>query len=131
MKKFKLRFVSLKYFFNGNTITAVIKAEIPENFDVNRQKENGIQMWNCATFVGSIVSVGTATCSPKDEYDIEKGKKIARARAEANVYIEFKKYLKDWINTFDRMECELISARNKSEDYIQHQKDYIESLIDD
>lgn len=131
MKKFKLRFVSLKYFFNGNIITAVIKAEIPGNFEVNRQKENGLQMWNYTAFDGSIVSTGIATCSPKDEYDVEKGKKIARARAEANIYIEFKKYLKDWINTFDKMECELIAARNKSEEYIQHQKDYIESLIDD
>lgn len=37
--------------------------------------------------------VGVAKCDPRDEYDVEVGKSIARARAEADAYLKAKRKL--------------------------------------
>ena len=40
-----------------------------------------------------VKGVGVAKCDPRDEYDVEVGKSIARARAEADAYLKAKRKL--------------------------------------
>ena len=40
-----------------------------------------------------VKGVGVAKCDPRDEYDVEVGKSIARARAEADTYLKAKRRL--------------------------------------
>lgn len=40
-----------------------------------------------------VKGVGVAKCDPRDEYDVEVGKSIARARAEADAYLKAKRNL--------------------------------------
>ncbi len=126
MDKIKLSFGSVKYFFKGNTITAVIKVTIPETL-------KWVKCLDSYLYIGDnkFTAVGIAVCHPTDQYDKEKGMRIARARAESNAYVRFKEILSKQIKCVDDFELSLIVAKNKSDEYIQHQKDYIESLLDD
>lgn len=49
---------------------------------------------------------GTAKCHPDDEFDIEKGKKIAQAKAEAKAYLQLRTYvLNKWNTLLDIIEA--------------------------
>ena len=77
-------------------------------------------------------SVGIAKCSPEDTFDVEKGKKIAVARAESHAYISANttigkrlQALKTLTGTIEEM---TEGFNEKSIDVVDHNNRYITDL---
>lgn len=75
------------------------------------------------------VSTGVAICSPEDDFETEKGKKIAMAKAESNAYLSAgttlsKRFqaLTTLCGTFDKM---IDSFDEKVEGVNSHNREYI------
>ena len=109
------------YYFNKNNVVAKVLTEVvgPSAFH---------------NHFGSIflIGKGVAKCHPDDKYSIEKGKKIARARAESNAYKEAKKEILDrWNNLLDIIESlaplksEFLTKADKCN---QHNDEYIDRI---
>lgn len=81
-------------------------------------------------FLGKIHATGIAVCSKDDEFNKVQGRRIARARAELNAYAIYKFKLSKFI---DFISCEFTDSLYDTLDnirgYIDHQKDYIKTLI--
>lgn len=76
--------------------------------------------------LGSIQALGVAKCGEKDKFDKEKGRKIARARAELNAYATYRRRLSHYQELLrDKFDVTLLNLTS----YINHQKDYISTLI--
>lgn len=76
--------------------------------------------------VGFIHAIGKAECSIKDEFDKAKGRKIARARAELNAYATYRRRLSHYQDLLrDKFDVTILNLTS----YINHQKDYISTLV--
>ena len=76
--------------------------------------------------LGSIQALGVAKCGEKDEFDKDRGRKIARARAELNAYATYHRRLSHYQELLrDKFDVTLLNLTS----YIYHQKDYIKTLI--
>jgi hypothetical protein len=71
---------------------------------------------------------GTAKCAPGDTFDVERGKRIALARAENNAYLAALKYI-------DKYMADIAFIVNAHEEFTDkayracaHNEDYIQSL---
>ena len=105
--KFKLHISNERYFINEKKRTVTVKADVsvcvpvfilktiaPEQLPVGFSSE---EMYPFELFGHDIIQMAaTARCSPEDEFDVEKGKKIALARLEANAYERFVGSLVNW-----------------------------------
>ena len=72
--------------------------------------------------------VGVAKCSPEDTFDVERGKRIAMAKAENLVYLEALKYLEPYMKN---MEDALMAATAFSDKVYRtcaHNEEYIARL---
>lgn len=79
-------------------------------------------------YVRDITAVGIARCDDKDTYDVEKGKRVARAKAELDAYLQHKKYLYDNLKFLKDIQKILVDNHYKTGRYIEHQKEYIKSF---
>lgn len=70
---------------------------------------------------------GVAKASPK-EFDIETGKKLARARAEKAAYQEYKEYIIKQLKMNNIEKEALVDRLNRVNGYIEHQKEYIKTF---
>ena len=86
--------------------------------------------WDGCVFVPdtTLIEKGIAKCAPEDAFDVERGKRIALARAENKVYLSALKYLDKFmeqivviINAYD-------GFNDKAYHSCAHNEDYIESL---
>lgn len=76
--------------------------------------------------LGPIQAIGVAKCSEKDEFNKDKGRKIARARAELNAYATYRRRLNHYQELLrDKFDVTILNLTS----YINHQKDYIRTLI--
>ena len=105
-KTFKLQSVSTKYVTNIKTKTCYAYCYFNSIF-------------------GKIKATGIAVCGNNDEFRKDKGRKLARARAELNAYASYKHRLEIYKalseNKFDK-------AITNMEDYIDHQKEFINKI---
>lgn len=111
--KVKLSMINFSYKENESkkTVTAIVKAKS-----------------RIGSFIKPITAVGVAKCDDKDEYDVEKGKRVARAKAEKEAYILHKKHLYENLEYLKKVQDVLISNYEKTQGYIAHQKEYIKSF---
>ena len=72
-----------------------------------------------------VTGVARAENEPFNE---AKSKKLARARAEKEVYIQYRNFLKQEIRDLDNRLNELSSALNKVNTHIENQKEYIKTF---
>lgn len=76
--------------------------------------------------LGPIYAIGVAKCSEKDEFNKDKGRKIARARAELNAYATYRRRLNHYQELLrDKFDVTILNLTS----YINHQKDYIRTLV--
>ena len=80
------------------------------------------------TYTKPILAVGVAYCDDKDEYDVEKGKRLARAKAEKEAYAQHKKHIADNIKFLKQVQDTLVYQYEKAQGYIERQKEYIKSF---
>ena len=110
-----------KFYVNEEKGTVVCSVEayllVPTNWD------------SCVVVPGArIIEKGIAKCAPGDTFDVERGKRIALARAENKVYLSSLKHL-------DRFMEQIAVIVNAYEDFndkayhaCAHNEDYVESL---
>lgn len=108
---FKLQSEKLDYLVNKDkgTVTAIGYFHIPY----------------CMFIEDDIRTVGIAKVDSKDAFDVEKGKRIARAKAEKEAYRQFKLLVMEYRN---RITKEYIKSQNtiaKMNACIKHQKEYL------
>ena len=78
------------------------------------------------SILGPIQAIGVAKCSKKDEFNKDKGRKIARARAELNAYATYRRRLNHYQELLrDKFDVTILNLTS----YINHQKDYIRTLV--
>ena len=76
--------------------------------------------------IGTIQAIGVAKCSEKDEFNKDKGRKIARARAELNAYATYRRRLNHYQELLrDKFDVTILNLTS----YINHQKGYIRTLV--
>lgn len=76
--------------------------------------------------LGPIHAIGVAKCSEKDEFNKDKGRKIARARAELNAYATYRRRLNHYQDLLrDKFDVTILNLTS----YINHQKNYIRTLV--
>lgn len=119
--KFKLSFdkTQIKFFVNEKkrTVTCTIVAELLTPFDA----------WNTIpnTYING---VGVAKCCEEDTFDVERGKRIAMAKAENNAYKKSIKYLEPFTKELLNTIYEMGTYAEKAGEYLAHNEDYIESV---
>lgn len=111
--KVKLSMIDFSYKENESkkTVTAIVKAKS-----------------RIGNFIKPITAVGVAKCDDKDEYDVEKGKRVARAKAEKEAYVLHKNHLYDNLAFLKKIQDTLVSNYERTQGYIAHQKEYIKSF---
>jgi hypothetical protein len=106
--KFKLQIFHERYFVNEEKRTVTVKAEVRvfvPDFILRtispEQLPEGFSTGALYPFGGVYGSeplelTATARCAPEDEFDVDKGKKIALAKLEAAAYERFVYALVNW-----------------------------------
>ncbi len=77
-----------------------------------------------------IKAVGVAKCSKEDKFDVERGKRIALAKAENKAYEEASKFLTKSKEHLEYITNLINLFENHSDLQITHNKEYIESVSD-
>ena len=78
------------------------------------------------SILGPIQAIGVAKCGEKDKFNKDKGRKIARARAELNAYATYRRRLNHYQELLrDKFDVTILNLTS----YINHQKDYIRTLV--
>lgn len=77
------------------------------------------------SILGCIKAVGHAVCGPDDKFNEDKGRKLARARAELNATVIYRNKL---LKYQDMLNDKIDTTTEKLFNYIDHQIDYIEQL---
>lgn len=73
---------------------------------------------------------GIATCDNNDVFDVERGKRIALAVAENDVYSQAKAYLSTIMKELQFFSAKISDFKTKSDRCREHNKDYINSVHD-
>lgn len=132
---YKLTFVHTKYYIDeeSRTVKAKVFVRFPELFANNHVAKSNNNIHDMvASFKKYPKSfIGKAVCSPNDVFDIEKGKNIARARADKAAYIAFKDYMNDCQYFYMDIFCKFYRTTQKAIDLIWKKKDYINKLTKD
>ena len=71
---------------------------------------------------------GIAKCSPEDVFDVERGKRIALAKAESNAYSKARNYTNKYVVELIQNLDILSDFDEKCLSCIEHNEDYIESV---
>lgn len=82
MEKIKLITDETRFYINKEKRTVACKMSGYVNFPFNNDEYNPFYVFNDI----KDTVVATAKCHPDDDFDIEKGQRIARARAESKLY---------------------------------------------
>ena len=110
-----------KFYVNKEKGTVVCSVEgsllVPTNWD------------SCVLVPGAtLVEKGVAKCAPEDTFDVERGKRIALARAENKVYLSALKYLDKFMEQIAVIVNAYEDFNDKAYHACAHNEDYIESL---
>ena len=120
--KFKLHLEEVRYFVNEDkrtvTVTALASVSIPgfisKLFDFTAFPEGFVDDYDFP-FGGvyghtPIKVTWTARCAPEDEFDAEKGKKIAMSKLEANVYQRFGAAMNKFRDQFAKFTMDVVDS---------------------
>ena len=110
-----------RFYVNEEKGTVVCSVEayllVPTNWD------------SCVVIPGAhFTEKGIAKCAPGDTFDVERGKRIALARAENNAYIDAMNYLTDYYDKLSVMLQAITAFGDKAYRCCAHNEDYIDSL---
>lgn len=113
IETFKLQNVAIEFKVNEvkNTVTAIEKFVIPK-------------------FKLRFTTVGVSKLNTEkgDIFDVETGKKLARAKAEKEAFSRFKAELKKFLKWNMALDDKLNATIEKMDNYIAHQKEYIKTF---
>ncbi len=126
----KIRFGDAVYFVNkkkGN-VACKLSGTLKLPF-VEMPYEEDEPLYRYA-FNKHIEVVGVATCSPDDEFDENRGKRIALAKAENEAYNLAKKHLVDYQRFLEDANEAVIDFYEKAARATNHNKEYIMGLSD-
>lgn len=74
------------------------------------------------------IGIARLNKSAGDTFNIEVGKKIARAKAEKEAFIQFKKMLLNYENKIFQARLDISRVIDTMSSHIEHQKEYIKSF---
>ena len=77
---------------------------------------------------GMITVQASAKCRPGEKFDVNRGMRIAKTRAENMIYAEAQKKLKKQIEECDKIKEEMSGFLEKSVEIVAHNDDYIDRL---
>lgn len=77
------------------------------------------------TWPFNVTGVGVATCSENDAFDLEIGKRVARAKAESSAYRQINKRINKALKQIEDLSVEFNDKTFAVED---HNWDYIDSI---
>lgn len=113
IETFKLQHVALEFRVNEvkQTVTAIEKFIVPK-------------------FKLKFTTVGVSKLNIEngDTFDVETGKKLARAKAEKEAFSRFKAELKKFLKWNMALDDKLNATIEKMNNYIDHQKEYIKTF---
>lgn len=113
IETFKLQHVALEFKINEvkKTVTAIEKFIVPK-------------------FKLRFTTVGVSKLNTEngDTFDVETGKKLARAKAEKEAFSRFKAELKKFLKWNMALDDKLNATIEKINNYIDHQKEYIKTF---
>lgn len=104
------------------------------SFNVNEAKKTVTAVLKSCSYGRALygselhTTIGIAQCNDNDNFDVKKGKRIARAKAEKEAYICHRKYLLNQLKRIERETDDLTGNYARTQYYIQHQKEYINSF---
>ena len=110
-----------KFYVNEKKGTVVCSVEgsllVPTNWD------------SCVLVPGAtLVEKGIAKCAPEDTFDVERGKRIALARAENKAYLSALKHLDKFMEQIAFIVNAYEDFNDKAYHACAHNEDYIDSL---
>ena len=113
IETFKLQHVALEFKVNEvkQTVTAIEKFIVPK-----------------FNFKFTTVGVSKLNTEKGDTFDVETGKKLARAKAEKEAFSRFKAELKKFLKWNMNFDDKLNATIEKINNYIDHQKEYIKTF---
>ena len=123
--KIKIHFYGEKFSHKGNKVVCVVNYNIyaPEYYD----KHGSYGNFRFET----MKAIGVAVCGEDDIFDFEKGKKIAKARAETEAYKRATELLRDKVfnlaNAYVNMYTDFYL---KNMNVRKHNKEYIKKLTE-
>ena len=121
--KISFRKNDVQFFVNEkkNIVICVIEGELQSPY-----------AWNSHISVGfpTLRGKGVATCDSNDVFDVERGKRIALAVAENDVYSQAKTYLSNVLKELQFFTKKISNFKIKSDRCREHNKDYINSVHD-
>lgn len=107
MERFKLQFINFNYVVNEKEGVVICICK------VKPKEEN------------NVITVTGIARAGKYSFDVNVGKKLARARAEKQAYIEFKNHISNILETYVCVVDKLVHTIDFMSDCIDHQDDYI------
>lgn len=123
---FKLSFDKFNKHFYVNekkrTVTCVVEAvlNVPSSWD------SVVNLWNKPFKVAC-----TSKCHPDDRFDVDRGKRIALAKAENKTYEMSLKYLHEYEEHLLFILNAIENFRDKSNRQCEHNLDFIETLTNE
>lgn len=118
-KAFKLKCCNIQYKVNEEkgTVTAIEKFEVP--FPL---------WWKYPSSHFTTIGIAKVNKEAGEEFNAEIGKKLARARAEKEAFVQFKLIALNYRKGAFRELQMVDNIIEKMNDCIQHQKEYIKSF---
>ena len=117
MRKFKLQNVDIEYHINKEkqVVIAICKSRMLEYNAV------------CKSYVAIsyFTTVGMASPKKEDKFNVETGKKVARAIAEKRAYEVLRAKAKKYLKELQQDAEQTLEVLNSTTALIQHQKEYI------
>ena len=113
IETFKLQHVALEFKVNKvkQTVTAIEKFIVPK-----------------FNFKFTTVGVSKLNTEKGDTFDVETGKKLARAKAEKEAFSKFKAEMKKFLKWNMALDEKIFATIEKMDNYIAHQKEYIKTF---
>lgn len=131
MEKIKIHFDEPEFFVNEEkkTVTCKLRGGLVLPFELFNIR----CFWMNRSFDEEKIVTATAKCSPEDTFDIDKGKRIALAKAENKITYYFSDNVVDRI--YSTIVSELTTScedfRLRSYKFAEHNYAYIEDLSND
>lgn len=124
----KITFIGEPYFTinqHEKTITCTLKAKLVTPVPVQDDEPSNFEAF---IYGASFNVIAKAKCSKNDVFDLERGKRIAMAKAENKVYAAAKQYIRKMRKSFAAMVAALDEFDTKAVKCTAHNLEYIDTL---
>lgn len=118
MERYKIKFIGISYnvIEDKGIVVCKVTAQIP--YPSNDQ-------WCIYLDSNYIEAKAIARCNKDDKFDIVKGKKIARAKAEKKIYLKTIKRINKALESGNNLFNDLIDFKTRISSYAAHNEGYI------